>query len=306
MSEVIDAPAEGAAAPAEAPAAENIPSGDLLGGAGVDPAPAPAPAGGGEDPGSWYDSINEKYRDNPNITKYKSMDDFLEGHLNQASLVGKKGLQPLGPDATPEEREAFYSRIGRPESPDAYEWDAPTVEITGEDGEVQQVPMVNLEPELMSETMKVFHENGLNNDQVSKVMNMFAEHEHARHQEGIDQFANEQEQKAMESKTNLMQEWGDKFETKLNAVNNVVNKFGLADTLKDSGLANDYRVIKMFESMIDKVGEGQITGDMSPTGGGFEDTVKAIRSSDAYNNPMDPGHKAAHDKLINLYEKRYN
>jgi len=298
--DTVDAPAEGAA-----PAADvntNIPSGDLLGGSGdfnesfVEDSTSS---------GNWIDSLDEKYRENTSINKYNSMDDFIDGHLNMKSLIGKKGLAPLSEDATPEEKNEFYSRIGRPETHEGYDWQSPTIEVENDTGEKEEVPMVNIDQELMSETMKVFHENGLTNNQAKAVMDMFAEHEHARFENGLNDFANQQEQTAQETKSQLLQEWGDKFDSKLSAVNNVVNKFGLTETLQDLGLANDYRVVKMFESMISKVGEGQITGDMSPTGGGFEEAVSAIRQSEAYQNPMHPGHHEANQRLESLYKRKY-
>lgn len=277
---------------------------DLLGGVSLEPTEP------GTEPnidGNWYDNFGDDYKDNPNITKYKTQEDFLKGHLNLASLAGKKGLQPLGEGATPEEVAAYRQCVGCPESADGYEWESPTVEVTDpETGVVTNEPMLDLNPELMKETMQVFHDKNMTNDQVKSVMDMFAQYQHDAVQNGVNEFAASQEEEARFSQAQLSKEWGHDYTNKLNAVNNVINKFGLADTLKDLGLANNYKVVKMFESMIDKVGEGRITGDMSDTGGGFEASLQEIMNNDDYWNPGSPNYKALRARVDSMHRQRYS
>ena len=43
-------------------------------------------------PENWYDSLPDEYKSNPNVTKYKSQEELLNGHINLTKKIGEKGL----------------------------------------------------------------------------------------------------------------------------------------------------------------------------------------------------------------------
>lgn len=63
-----------------------------------------------------------QYAENPNFNKYKTVKAFAEGH---ESLISKLGTAINLPpeDATPEQMNEFYNKLGRPETPDKYEFE---------------------------------------------------------------------------------------------------------------------------------------------------------------------------------------
>ena len=97
--------AEPAAKPADAPAADPAKA--------ADPAAAPA-----------TDLVlPDEYKDKPWAAKIKTQDDLYKQIENLTTLVGKKAVVPNLKEATPEEREAFYSQL---RGKDAAEYPMPT------------------------------------------------------------------------------------------------------------------------------------------------------------------------------------
>ena len=63
-----------------------------------------------------------QYAENPNFTKYKTVKAFAEGH---EALVAKLGtsVNIPGEDATEDQLNEFYNKLGRPETSDKYEFE---------------------------------------------------------------------------------------------------------------------------------------------------------------------------------------
>ncbi|MBU1249288.1 MAG: hypothetical protein KKB70_11355 [Proteobacteria bacterium] len=63
-------------------------------------------------------------RDHPSLAKYPSKDDAVKALVHAQRLIGRRPegvIEPPGPEASEEERAAFYAALGRPESPDEYQ-----------------------------------------------------------------------------------------------------------------------------------------------------------------------------------------
>ena len=269
------------------------PSTEITAGAdtGILPTGETSSDGGVEE--SWLDSLPESHRENSNISKYKSQEDFLEGHLNLVKKIGEKGLERPGEDATDEERNAFYSKIGRPENAGDYSW-----ESLNEEGESD----FDFDPDALSSAQEQLHAAGLTNDQYKVVMDLHK----GQVMQGMADMDRYQQEQANQTTSNLQKEWGDKFDTKIAVVQKAIDKFGMGETIRDLGLGNNEQVIRMFSELSDKMGESNMTGDTSSSGGGFDQQLKAITSSKAYNDKTHPDHHKMKQARTDLYAKRYN
>ena len=84
---------------------------------GTAPEPAPEPA---PQPTSWRDGLSDDLRNHPGLQKYEDVGALAKGFLSQSELVGRKGvILPKEGDA--EDRQRFYSELGRPESVEGYD-----------------------------------------------------------------------------------------------------------------------------------------------------------------------------------------
>ena len=83
------------------------------------PATAPQP-----DPGSLLDRLSDDNRQVAEAKGWADADKVVESYRNLEAKIGDS-LRPPGDDATPEEWQAFYGKLGRPETPSGYEFQMP-------------------------------------------------------------------------------------------------------------------------------------------------------------------------------------
>lgn len=77
-----------------------------------------------EAPPSWRDEVPEDYREEKTLSKYQTVGDLAKGHVHLSRMMGNSVKIP-GEDATDEERNDFYTKLGRPETADKYEYERP-------------------------------------------------------------------------------------------------------------------------------------------------------------------------------------
>jgi hypothetical protein len=76
----------------------------------------------------WRSAISPDLQQNEALTPYKNVNDLAKVHIETVrkakDLEVKVGnsIPKLGENATPEEREKFYTSLGRPEKPEGYEF----------------------------------------------------------------------------------------------------------------------------------------------------------------------------------------
>jgi hypothetical protein len=77
-----------------------------------------------EAPSTWMDEVPEDYRGEKTLSKYQSVGDLAKGHVHLSRMMGNSVKIP-GEDTTDEERNDFYTKLGRPETADKYEYARP-------------------------------------------------------------------------------------------------------------------------------------------------------------------------------------
>lgn len=69
---------------------------------------------------TWNEQLPEDMRENEAFHGHQTIGDFAKSYLDLQS-ARESAIQVPGEDATDEDRNAFYSKMGVPETPDAYE-----------------------------------------------------------------------------------------------------------------------------------------------------------------------------------------
>lgn len=286
-----NAPPDGGDGGSPAAPPPNAPPGDLLG----DTPPGDAPPA--EPPENWVDGIPEKFRENPNVTKYKSFEALLDGHENLVTMVGKKGLVAPGPDANDEVKAEFFKRIGRPDAAAEYEWEPPKAQEGDSDGHLD----FDLDPDDFAQAKDGMHKLGLTQDQFKGVMDMFASDQKERM--GVEQ--ENEVVRATEAQTELRKDWGEKYDAKLDTAQAAIRRFGLNDQLRSMGLGNSAAVLKMFDSLSDMVGEHKLLGRPSESGMDFDAARQAIMDSPGWKDAHHADHAKLRQQYHDLYKNKY-
>lgn len=244
----------------------------------------------------WMNGISdEALRSDPNIAKYKTLDEFAKGHVNVAKLVGAKGVILPSDKATPEELNAFYNKLGRPESADKYTFKAPDKLHEG----------VKVTPEFNKGFAELVHSEGLTQKQADSLYNKYLSM-WSKGQEEQEKVARETKAQA---ETSLRSEWGESFDKNLKDVNMMLEKFGGEGASKKFGdLGANPTALKTLANLAKNFSEDGVV-DKGRTGAGTVqesqgviDSLVKDSKSDYYSND-DVKRSAAIKKVQEAYKK---
>lgn len=165
-------------------------------------APPAAPPDGGA-PQDWRTSLPEEIRGEESIKNFKDVADLTKGFIETKKMVGNATKIPKN-DAKPEEWDAFYSKLGRPESPDKYEFKLP------EGGAVDE--------KLLGDFKTAAHATGLQPRQAQNLLEWF----NKTQGESVSNYTKTME----EDLGKLKSEWGDNFEANAKLATGLVKQHG--------------------------------------------------------------------------------
>lgn len=144
-------------------------------------------------------SIPEEYSGKGWVEKIKSQDDLFKQIDNLDSLVGKRQIP--GENAPDQEWNEFFSKIGKPESPDKYQLTDPELP----DGFV--VP-----DDFKSKAQRIMHESGLTQKQADALYQRFLKEEISSATENQKTFSERQKELDAQFDEVTTKLFGDKFE----------------------------------------------------------------------------------------------
>lgn len=193
---------------------------------------------------------------------YKSVEDLAKAAANQESIIGSSVRVPAS-DAPKEEWEKFYSKTGRPEKPDAYEFKRP-------EGLPADLPY----DEALAGNFKTWaHGAGLNGQQAQTLHDQFALAQAEQAKAHVTKLS-----KAVEDTADaLVKDWGPQdsegFKSKHEMANRALKKLGLVESFQKSGIIlqdgalTDHALAKAFAAIGEKMfSEDSIDGDAVPGG----------------------------------------
>lgn len=253
------------------------------------PAPESAPiAPNTPAPSSGLDFIPEAYKSASWATKYKTPDDFFKGIENMAKVVGQKqvvqGIQPPPENATEEEINAFYSSLGRPESPDKYE--LPT------DIELPEAFDVDAAKALFT---NVAHKNGLTNKQAAAMFKDFMEAEAKEFQE-----AEAGKVKSFEDAVKMA--FPEDPQAGFALAKKGAKAAGIGNTLDSEGLSTNPTVLKLCAELGKFVGEDAvIKGNGAESAQTLQEKALKLQRSPEYMR----GDKVVHREVQEIYQRLY-
>lgn len=225
---------------------------------------------------------------------WESPENMLESYRSLEKFAGgSKSLVELpGVDADDETMSAFYDRLGRPESPDQYGFEAPE----------------NADADLMNWFGETAHKHGLSQKQAQAIFGEWNEMSTSR----MEQFESMKLEQAEADIGALKKEWGADYDKNINSGRIAAQNLGYDEqalsSLEDKmGTAE---MLKLFSNLGSKMGEDSfVSGDSS---GGFG-TTPAQAQAEINNLKLDKqfmdaylsGDKAAVTKMKGLMERAY-
>lgn len=242
--------------------------------------------------------LPEDLRNEGVFANHQSVADLAKSYVSAAKMVGldKNALLPIPRDDSKEAWDAVYNKLGRPETPDAYNLD------TYKD---------SADPAVLKDWAGKLHNLGLNQKQVDGILGDFFGSSKAA-QEAI---IAEKEQRYAQWNDEITKELGMAKDRKLDAAVNLIEKNmgeGALDFIAEHpDVFKDPRMVKFLVAMTDKTGEssvllanGQTTnGALSPADA--QQQLAALKSNPEYMKAMLDKAHPQHDYFVSQQNKLF-
>lgn len=283
----------------------------------------------GEKSKSFSDMLPEDLRNEANLKDFKDIGGLAKSYLSAQRMLGGAVKIPTPESAaedkadffnkikdidgvlvspkTEEERQAFLTKLGRPEEASKYDF-------ASLEREVNPATVPNVK-EMLDEFKPAAFELGLTNDQATDLIKMKLKSEFAM-----------QEQKAREAEatkeatiSELKTLWGDNFKGKYQSAVSMANLMReqhpeAATALLTGPAGNNIALIQLLADMHkitqEKSHEGSQTSSVIPSAKKAIDIIEQLRGDSDFmkrlSDPRMPGHKEANERMASLYLAKQN
>lgn len=247
--------------------------------------------------GHWMDNLPDDLKKAPSLEAFsgKELEDLVRSYVNAQSVIGRRFE-----DLTDEQIKHYYGVMGRPESPEGYNLEAP------EGVEINQ--------EVTDWYKKTAHELDLDKDKASALYKSFLEFESeiVGKQQQLAEIQAEEDFKA------LKKDFGPAFDERVELANRALREFGGEEAIalfKEKGLSNNPAIVKMLANAgmtlaEGKFTEGNNTGKFGMTSEEASGQISVLRKDPEfmkhYNDPSSSKHKEALKKMEDLYKIKVN
>ena len=172
----------------------------------------PAEVAQGGSGNGFMEMIPEDLREHPSLSPIKDVGNLARSFVNAQKLIGADKI-PFPTNPTEEDLSNIYSRLGRPETPEGYEF--------ATDGNV-------ITEDVAAEYAGVAHKLGLSPKQAAGILDYY-KGSVGQTTEEMEQLAQEQ---AEQTTNELKREWGNSFGDKVAAAKGIIEQFAGLDMLQ--------------------------------------------------------------------------
>lgn len=280
------------------------------GGGSVPPGGAPPGSGTGGPldysalSANFKQALASEYQAHPALNDIKDLNGLAKSYINAQQMIGSDKVVLPRTDAAPEEWDAVYNKLGRPETPDRYEL-----------GKSLEFPQGFPRDEKVDAFVKdLFHKAGLNPKQAAALYDGFTGMQIKEFQDATTAH----QAQITAGLDGLRGEWGNQYDTNVAMARQAIHAFGGEDVkalLNQNGLGDHPLLIKTFAKIGQSLSEDQ-TFRENAGDAGFVQSMDSARveisrlQSDptfmkAYTNRDDPTHAAAKARMDVLWAKAY-
>ena len=218
---------------------------------------------------TWRDELPDDLQGIKTLEKFKDVSGLAKSYV-ETERYFEGAVRIPDEKASAEEWERYYTKLGRPEQSDGYEFEKAELP----DG-------MSYNEDFEKAFLDKAHTAGLNNKQVGDLYawwNSTSKEAHVHSQV-------ESENTIQRAEIELRADWGRQYDEKLAGVQRLVDKYADgADKqyLEDSGIGNNPSMAKFLDRLAKDFGEGRHLGD--PKINAFSDPESAQLAKDAFYN----------------------
>jgi hypothetical protein len=246
---------------------------------------------------NWKDSLPDDLKAEKALESIQDIPGLAKSYIHAQKMIGSDKIPVPNKYATDEDWQAVYAKLGRPESPDKYDFKF-------DDNS-------SIDENALKGFKEAAHKHGLLPKQAEGIMNFYNE----MTQNYIQDLNSKSEQGRMNSEQSLKKEWGAAYDNKLQQAGAVANKYLDNEftnlTLSDGTKLGDHpEFIKAFANIAGELGEDNLVQANGPQYMTPQELDKQIRElqqpGSAYWNKNNPGHAAAVQEVQDLLALKLN
>ena len=242
--------------------------------------------------------IPEAYKDEKALQNFQDMDGFVKSYLHSQKLVGADKIPIPNKYATDEDWQSVYEKLGKPKSPDGYEYN------------------LGKETKLDDNSLKAFsaeaHKLGLLPKQAQGIIKYYNDLAGASETEAN----NKAEAARTEAEKNLRKEFGSTYNDRITAAKKLAtttlgNEFLNNTILQDgSKLGDNPTVVKAFADLAAQMSEDNIVKGDAPAYMSNKEINRQIAAlqqpGSAYWDKKHPNHSDVVQEVQDLLRKKNN
>lgn len=243
----------------------------------ANPNPTPDPNAKPDEIPGWLANIeDENLKNEPTLRRFKgdNAQALAVSYMDLRRKVGEHPIVKPKDDAKPEEWDAYYKAIGRPDTPTDYKF----TPIEG----------LDVDTDMQYKFSEISHSIGLTGGQADKLNQWVGEL--ALQLQSSEKTKMDEESKAAEK--TLREAWGSQYDANIKLADKAMRYHGgeeLKTALKDAGLLRNATVIQFFQKLAVQTGEDALKGVGEPGAQGAkytrEQLEKMMQSPDYWSNP---------------------
>jgi len=242
----------------------------------------------------WKASLPEDLRSEPSLQSIKEIGDLAKSYIHAQKMVGKDKIVVPDKFATPDDwRKNVFNKLGLPETEDKYDFKV-------KEGS-------KLDADFIKGFKAEAFKNGILPHQAEQLAGWYDEKMAAFE----STYSKTMEDNTKANIESLKKEWGAGFEKNVKIANVVLEKFAdpeIMEHLKNSGFANDTKLVKLLHKMGAAVLDDKVLGDAINTNAGLspEDAKIEVNKiigdkNHPYFNSLHASHKDAVAEVQRLY-----
>lgn len=245
----------------------------------------------------WRASLPEDLRAEPSLATFKDVGSLAKSFVHAQRMRNDKGLILPADDALPEEWDGFYKALGRPETPDKYEF-----------SEVKLPEGQTVDADMEKDFREQAYKTGLTAKQAAALRDWYF----GTASKKLESFEAQVKEGREQAENVLRKDWGGKFDENLARAKAALQEFIPQEDLKetiealDAGPGNDPRLIKVFFNISQAMTEDKIVGKAAQftTKTALEKALEITRDP-AYIEAHHPQHKQKMKEAEELFKLAY-
>lgn len=244
----------------------------------------------------WRNFVPEDIRADKIFDRMKSVEGVFKTLSSQERMKGKNTIPLPDNNSTEDDWNAFYKAVGMLDTPEGYK-----VEKDAD------IPDEYWPDEIVNTLQKAHHEARVNEKQAAiynKAWNEFLKQQ-------INKLQVDSKLEADQELEKLKTEWSGSYDSNIHIGNLAFEKSTEGDPELKERVKNKFGSDPDFARLMKNLGvhfkEGgtlDVDTTVTITRDQIDEQMNELRNSDAYKNRMNPGHKAALEKMSRLYAER--